>query len=158
MTECIIAEVPHSKGRLRKSMCRRHWIRERRYGSPLIVHSSIPPHKELEDHGEWRGTNASYSAFHKRVTSHRGPARDNGGCAREDETCSGPIQWACQGDYGDLNDYVPMCASHNRRDSVSWATWRAEHPAYGHGLAAVVVGPEPPNLVVGPEVMGRLAA
>ena len=127
MTECIIAEVPHSKGRLRKSMCRRHWIRSQRYGDPLIVHTSIPPHRELEDHGEWRGTNASYSAFHKRVTRHRGPASGLT-CIQEDDSCHGRIEWSCQGDYNDIWDYSPECHSHNKRNGVSWATWRAEHP------------------------------
>ena len=127
--ECIVDELPHTPGRLRRSMCGKHWKRSQRHGDPLIVHpSGTQTPLQLEEHGEWRGDQASYGAFHKRVAYHRGRASDFGPCILEDDTCKGQIEWGCQGDYNDIFDFSPMCHSHNRRDTVSWHDWRAEHP------------------------------
>jgi hypothetical protein len=62
--------------------------------------------------GQWKGSSASYSAFHKRVKHIRGrPQR----CDRCSSTTAKKYEWAnLTGNYQDMNDYVRLCVSCHR--------------------------------------------
>lgn len=59
-----------------------------------------------------RQENPGYSGQHKRVYAEHGRASSY--------ACSAPCgkmaqQWACVGDYANVDDYVPLCISHHKR-------------------------------------------
>lgn len=69
-----------------------------------------------ESNHMWKGSAASYKAFHLRVNSERGKAKEYGCsmCGRTDsDVC---YDWAnLSGNYDDINDYAPMCRSCHRK-------------------------------------------
>jgi hypothetical protein len=85
----------------------------------LMVNHDIPrrPQVKRDQRGErnayWRGPNAGYAAFHKRVEAARGTPQH---CAACDTDEPGRYEWAnLSGRYDDLNDYVRMCILCHRK-------------------------------------------
>lgn len=68
----------------------------------------------------WKGDNAKYQAMHLRLESRFGKASARGCsvCGTTDPSLS--YDWAnLTGNYGDINDYAPMCRSCHRRYDMS---------------------------------------
>lgn len=64
----------------------------------------------------WKGNDASYKAFHQRLKSHFGSAKSLGCSVCGTHEDSVWYDWAnLTGNYGDLNDYAPMCRSCHRQ-------------------------------------------
>jgi hypothetical protein len=59
---------------------------------------------------QWKGDDASYTAFHLRVYKARGKASHCSECGRSDTGTE--YEWAnLSGDYANIDDYAPMCLS-----------------------------------------------
>lgn len=67
-----------------------------------------------EDHHQWKGDEASYSAFHFRVVAAKGRPQKCEECG----TTEGKMCWCnLTGDYDNVDDYKRMCRScHQRMD------------------------------------------
>lgn len=67
----------------------------------------------------WKGNSASYKAFHLRVKSARGLAKDYGCCICGTHNPDTWYDWAnLSGRYEDVNNYAPMCrACHRKYDN-----------------------------------------
>lgn len=64
----------------------------------------------------WKGEEATYKAFHLRIYNKYGKASNHGCsvCGRKDNDTW--YDWAnLTGDYGNVNDYAPMCRSCHRK-------------------------------------------
>lgn len=73
-------------------------------------------HNKGESAHQWRGENATYSAFHHRVTQAKGRPQQ---CSLCKTKTSSRFHWAnLTGNYADINDYSRMCAKcHGRYDA-----------------------------------------
>jgi hypothetical protein len=70
----------------------------------------------------WEGP-FTYEYAHQRVANQRGRAAGYS-CSHQDNTCKGPMHWAnINGDYADVNDYLPLCASHHQRYDKVRGVW-----------------------------------
>jgi hypothetical protein len=70
-----------------------------------------------ENNSTWKGDDATYAAFHYRVYSHKGRPKKCEVCGTEEPNRS--YDWACVGDYRNINDYKRMCRScHWRHDKI----------------------------------------
>jgi len=104
-------------------LCQMHWARNKRTGSPHIVRA----HPKMEEHYEWKGSSASYSAIHRRLYKIYGKAgnhscTDCGGSASHwsydmkdpDQLIDGALQLAYS---AKPEHYAPRCVScHARHD------------------------------------------
>lgn len=80
--------------------------------------SGLPPASH-----EKAGSRNMYARSHQLLARRRGRAAEHS-CSRADETCKGPMHWASlTGDYGNLGDYAPMCASHHQRYDRARGDW-----------------------------------
>jgi hypothetical protein len=65
----------------------------------------------------WKGDDVTYAAFHKRVISLKGKPKKCEVCGTTDENRT--YDWACVGDYKNINDYKRMCRScHWKYDKI----------------------------------------
>lgn len=63
-----------------------------------------------ENNSSWKGSNATYAAFHYRVQAARGKAKRCEECGRNDDKIK--YDWAnMTGNYHDMNDYKELCRS-----------------------------------------------
>lgn len=81
------------------------------------------------NHYAFKGESAGYSGFHRRVYRARGKADHCAKCGSSDPTRL--HQWAnLTGDYGNPDDYAPMCVPcHRDYDSMCRARGSAHHSA-----------------------------
>ncbi len=84
----------------------------------LGIETRIPykRNQKGEDNSSWKGSEATYAAYHYRVQSARGKADHCESCGRSDDGIA--YDWANQtGNYEDVNDYKQMCRScHFKKD------------------------------------------
>jgi len=86
----------------------------------LEIKSRIPykRNQEGENNSSWKGDDVTYSAFHYRVISLKGRPKKCEVCGVEDENKT--YDWACIGDYKNINDYKRMCRScHWKHDKIA---------------------------------------
>lgn len=63
-----------------------------------------------ENNDSWKGDNAGYSAFHRRMESQKGKPKKCEICGTDD--AKRVYDWACMnGNYNDPNDYKRLCRS-----------------------------------------------
>jgi hypothetical protein len=88
------------------------WFRD------LGIQSRIPYKRNQhgENNSSWKGSNATYAAYHYRVQSKRGKATKCEECGRSDAGIS--YDWAnMTGRYDDISDYKELCRScHFKKD------------------------------------------
>lgn len=73
-------------------------------------------HQNASDNSSWKGDDAGYTAFHSRVYTKYGPAKSYGCCMCGTHSETKTYDWAnLTGDYGNPEDYAPMCRSCHRR-------------------------------------------
>lgn len=89
----------------------------------LMVNHAIPRRapvkrdQRAEKNDSWRGSGATYAAFHHRVEVARGKPRLCGRCETTDAT---RYEWAnLTGDYADIADYERMCVPCHRRFDIA---------------------------------------
>lgn len=71
-------------------------------------------HHWEEDHVNWKGSKASYTAFHNRLNTRFGKPNHCQNCGRSDNKTV--YDWAnLTGHYHDINDYMRMCRRCHRR-------------------------------------------
>ena len=69
-----------------------------------------------ESNHMWKGDSASYKAFHVRLKHRKGRAADYGCSVCGSKDTNTKYEWAnMTGNYMDMNDYQPMCASCHRK-------------------------------------------
>ena len=95
-----------------QGFCKLHWQHWKRTGNALLVRPRSP---RGDRNHKWRGNDVGYTAAHGRVRRARGKPSDYS-CAHADGSCTGRMEWAnLTGNYPDISDYAPMCASHHKR-------------------------------------------
>jgi len=85
----------------------------------LGIKSRIPykRNQERQNNSSWKGNDATYAALHYRVISAKGRPKKCEICGTTDE--SKLYDWACVGDYKNIDDYKRMCRScHWKYDKV----------------------------------------
>lgn len=81
----------------------------RRYGA---LRRAIKRDQRRERNASWRGSAATYKAFHLRVATERGKPSLCGFCG----TTEGKFEWAnLTRNYQDVNDYVRLCVPCHRK-------------------------------------------
>lgn len=89
------------------------WMQDYKIKSRGILHIV----KSGKDNPQWKGEKASYAAMHYRVANKRGKPKKCEECGTTDESKS--YDWACIGDYKNINNYKRMCRScHFRMDKI----------------------------------------
>lgn len=65
------------------------------------------------DNPQWKGNEASYAALHYRVSNQKGRPSKCEVCGTTDDNKT--YDWACVGDYKNIDDYRRMCRSCHRQ-------------------------------------------
>ena len=74
--------------------------------------------QERENNATWGGDDVTYAAFHYRVVAQRGRPKRCEACGTDDENKN--YDWACVGDYRNVNDFKRMCRScHWKHDNTA---------------------------------------
>lgn len=90
------------------------WRHMKNHGIP--ARKAAKRYQWQDENSAWKGNNASYKAFHSRIYSLRGRAKDYpcSICGTDDK--SKTYDWAnLSGDYGNVYDYAPMCGQCHRQ-------------------------------------------
>src|SRR5438105_4775621 len=68
---CLVADCT-TEARYTNGMCKVHWMRDHKHGSPLIV--KMESGSAGPDHASWRADDVGYQGAHTRVRTQRGRA------------------------------------------------------------------------------------
>jgi hypothetical protein len=85
----------------------------------LGIKSRIPYKRNQwrENNSSWKGDDVTYAALHYRVVSLKGRPKQCEVCGTSD--LNKTYDWACIGDYKNVNDYKRMCRScHFKHDRI----------------------------------------
>jgi hypothetical protein len=109
---CTVVEdgsVCGDKAHARK-MCTKHYLRWRKYGDPLTVRQ----HCQGEDHPNWKGADASFTAQHHRIRRIRGNPDHCEHCGTVKPASR--FEWAFNntGDRNNVWDYLSLCSGCHR--------------------------------------------
>lgn len=93
--------------------------------------------KKGPDNGNWKGDNATYTAYHYRVYTARGTASKCSVCGTSDQTET--FDWAnLTGNYPDINDYAEMCRKCHRKHDNN-RSYGGRDSQYRHDVAVSAV-------------------
>lgn len=84
------------------------WMKKLEISSRGILHIV----KRGTENPQWKGDNASYAALHYRVNNLKGRPSECEVCGTKDK--SRTYDWACVGEYVNIDDYKRMCRSCHR--------------------------------------------
>lgn len=93
--------------------------------------AGVPGHHWHEDHHQWKGSRAGYTAVHTRLSRRLGKPKKCSSCGTEDP--NKVYDWANQtGEYDDINDYRRLCRKcHGMYDAARRKAQRDERDNHG---------------------------